>query len=243
MPELTYSCSKFERRLTPNKKEGFDCATCQCAVHDFRGKNEKEIRQILQQSQGRICGVFNKDQVENSRAASAQAMFKWAFVAVFILGWSAPGVGQSSDSLKVDSTIMQTAVMKQEAFQFSGFITDEETGEALPFVKVSVLLDGQTYNVRSDFDGFYTLDLPEDIAVGDQVTIVFESHFKELQKIVWTCMNQQQKKNRIDVILQSDESLMMVGIVFMGHKEANGYDVDPNAHSRRTFRGDDLRWF
>jgi hypothetical protein len=244
MPILSYSCSKFERQLTANANGGFDCAACRCSVHDFRSKTTNEIRDILKEGSGRVCGVFNRDQIDNERASKIHSWFRWAFAAIFVLGLTFNANGQLVDTTTVSSSnVSAISTASQEQYRLSGVVTSEETGETLPFVKVLVVLKGVTYGAISDLDGCYSLVLPGSLAVGDQLTIRFEAFMSEQKEVLWTFPNRNQAEHHLNVALIEEGMSLSVGIVFYDLKETTGYDDDPNAHGRTTFSGDDLRWF
>ena len=244
MVALSYSCSKFERQLSANSTEGFDCAACRCSVHDFRSKTNNEIREILEAKKERVCGVFHTSQIINDCASKINSWFRWAFAAVFVFGLTFNANGQIVDTTIVSGdTVFDISTASQEQYRLRGVVTSEETGEPLPFVRVLVEINGMTYGAKSDFDGCYTLVLPDSIAVGDQLTIRFEGVMMKQKEILWTISSRNQPIHHLNVALLEEEMNLSIGLVFYDPKEATGYDDDPNAHGRTTFSGDDLRWF
>src|SRR5210317_2503994 len=106
MARLSFSCSKYQRELTPQNRDYY-CKSCDRCVVDFRGKTKQEADAIIHKSKGKVCGIFDNDQVSNKRQVKVHSWFKFAFALVFIYGMSFNTIAQNPDSLSIkpDTTV------------------------------------------------------------------------------------------------------------------------------------------
>ncbi|MBI1226239.1 MAG: T9SS type A sorting domain-containing protein [Bacteroidetes bacterium] len=141
------------------------CDHCERTVVDFRGMTDREIVRIYQQRQGRVCGIFQDQQL--NRALPLPQPPKegkpWAAIAALssALLFGNPANGQS----KIEQNPIQQldkASKERPPTPLEGKVTIEgwvlgDKGESLPFATI-LLADG--HGTETGFDGYFKVEIP-----------------------------------------------------------------------------------
>ena len=170
------------------------CGKCENLIVDFRKKSWSDIRSIQASSNNTTCGLYSKKQLNNWDPPSNSKFGFNAAAASVLLGMSQlisntaaaqekPAVIQtihkSTDSLKnINTQVEQLATIK-------GKVIDQETGEAIPFVKIVITQnDIQKAFATTDFDGLYQLNVPADSINNYTLSCIFVGYEKvEIENI------------------------------------------------------------
>src|SRR5476649_2011172 len=83
--QLSFKCPKAFNELIPCNG-GWYCNGCHKVVHDFRGKQEKEIAAVFNQHNQNMCGLFEADRIlVNSHTPKWR---KWLSAVVIAMGFT-----------------------------------------------------------------------------------------------------------------------------------------------------------
>ena len=167
---FTYQCPESSADMTRNDN-GFYCASCSRTVYDFSKLSDREAIRVIETMKGQVCGSFRSNQVQNPFVSRISAMFRLAFAAVFLFGLSAQSFSQDA---VVQNESLQKKVVEDSSVVLKGQVTDLETGEVLPIVRVRVMIDSRVVAVSvTDFDGMYRANIPKE-RIGQCAEIHFE---------------------------------------------------------------------
>lgn len=183
MIKLEFDCPENSASM-PVRERGYFCASCDRIITDFTAKSNTEIKAMLEKNVGKTCGVFRSSQVENVYQSKLATLFRWAFAAVFILGFNASILfGQDSTSIApILDTTLATPIPNDNVI-IQGNVLDNETGEAIPFSKIIVEIDNQFFYAATDFDGNYSIKVPRSVAHGKTFSIKTNYiHYDEQEK-------------------------------------------------------------
>ncbi len=176
-------CSQVWEEMTPNDK-GRICGKCKNTIIDFRNLTDKEVAEIHVFTEGRVCGVYNKEQFELKLPKRKRNRLKSIYIGLIGMLFSPSLIGQENGNpVKTEQTEIDYDKVKQEAravsksqeikkdsIVISGRLTDE-AGEKLIYANVHI--KGTRIGTTSDSNGFYHLNITEQIDSVDQIALVF----------------------------------------------------------------------
>ncbi|MFA7228900.1 MAG: carboxypeptidase-like regulatory domain-containing protein, partial [Melioribacteraceae bacterium] len=107
--------------------------------------------------------------------------------------------------------LVPSLIFAQGTFKITGKVTDAKTGEELP--GVNVMIKSLNAGAATNLDGFYTFDLPKDLAKGQRVELTASSvnYKKKSVSIVLNGSDIQQNFALEEDVFQSDE-IVVTGI-------------------------------
>ncbi len=184
-------CHEDWQKMTPAEQGRF-CASCQKTVMDFTGKTDREVAKFFEHGSANTCGRFRHDQLQRPLHAVQPTGFGSRLRALGIVvpglllsGWVQaqnnrqlmgkvacprpitanvrPMMGDVAVVPPPPQTIKgDTVVVENMPRTITGKVTDAETGEALFWATVRI--KGTNTEANTDFDGNYTLQVPDNIA-------------------------------------------------------------------------------
>jgi hypothetical protein len=202
------------------------CQSCNKVIPDFSKLPDFQIRSIIEQTEGEVCGRISLSQLNRIRVGSSSENHSNteennSFLKVAVL----TGVMLSSISLSAatpkQSSFLSLPSIDVSAFvsesnslasdiEVSGIVVDQLNEEPIVFVKITVVVEGKTYNTTTDFDGKFKLMLPESL-LGKEVSLSIQAIDYETKTV-----NVKLSKNRVykEIEMKLDENAMIEGIIF-----------------------------
>ncbi|MCC6702879.1 MAG: carboxypeptidase-like regulatory domain-containing protein [Fluviicola sp.] len=201
------------------------CQSCNKIIPDFSRLPDFQIRSIIEQTDGDVCGRISLSQLNRIRVGSSSVSHSNteennSFLKVAVL----TGVMLSSISLSaatpkqspflslpsIDvSTIVPETNSLEGDIEISGVVVDQLNKEPIVFANVKLIVDGYTYGATTDLDGKFKLMLPESLL--DKVVSL------SIQAIDYetTTVNVKLSKNRVykEIEMKLDENVMIEGII------------------------------
>lgn len=167
-------CHENWQNMLPSEKGRF-CLSCQKEVVDFSVMTKHEIETYFKSLPNNVCGRFKGSQLTDINrelpAVNNKLSLKpwWMAASLFVFAKSSISQG---NNLAIDSTKQNVELNKdvgktkkevvdKEIYKYiiKGKVVDKETGESLPFVSVTV--DTLKIGTTTDFDGCFTMSIPE----------------------------------------------------------------------------------
>lgn len=236
MINLSFNCPESTIDM-PKKGDGFYCGSCNRIIVDYSGKSNAEIAALLKKSTEKNCGIFKSNQVRNARQSEVSSLFRLAFSLVFILGLNASTVLAQDTMLVIDQADTSHVMpISADQIKVMGRIVDESTGEVVMFAKVWVEIEGHFFYALSDFDGYYEICIPEEIAADK----LFDLHVRLVgynEHVTQGIRVSSQKDQVIVNVILSDAELL-TGILV---KEIDLMPLDPMDFGKTTIGLDDLQ--
>lgn len=155
-------------------EQGRHCVSCDRSIIDFSIKTNQEILDFIKQSNGKLCGRFNDNQLERviAEESNSRKISIWEKVAASILlfislekanaadlSFSAKNISFIESRTDTDKNIhRQKEIEKKDTLIFKATVIDEKTNERIPFAAVII----HPYNraCQTDFDGNFELIIP-----------------------------------------------------------------------------------
>jgi hypothetical protein len=150
------------------------CAKCANTIVDFRKMSWGKIKAIQTESGNTTCGLYSQKQLDNwmPKKKDSSPLLKQAMASLFLMGaLSGQKVYAHSASEthpvfyleEEEKNIEPLNVVKDDSTKVTirGMVTDSETNEPLTFVKV--YLKEFQIGATTDFDGFFTLQIPKSL--------------------------------------------------------------------------------
>jgi hypothetical protein len=158
------------------------CSKCSKTVVDLSKLNNQEIIHFLRDSKGKPCVRLAKNQSEiqienNSRV---QPKFYKILAGILLLGSSnytsahkSPQINTEIKTHPVNKVMLsaQNDLLKSDSVKhvINGKVLDVNTHEPIPFV--SILIKGTKIKVETNFDGEFSLEIPDSL-LKQEVTLV-----------------------------------------------------------------------
>ncbi|WP_370174443.1 carboxypeptidase-like regulatory domain-containing protein [Leeuwenhoekiella palythoae] len=168
-------------------EQGRFCSSCEKEVIDFTQLTRKQIADKVQ-SGGQLCGRYRKDQLDTTYfIPEEKSPFKHLGIAAAftsLLALCEPVLGQEQSiavkhqSINNDSLEASPNLSNQDPVLFTGQIFDSSS---LSLPGVYVRLEGTSLAVRTDFDGFFKLNVPLEIYQEDLVVVCSFVGFENLR--------------------------------------------------------------
>lgn len=156
------------------------CGSCCKEVIDFTNMSEEEIKHYFKDTEGRVCGRFEKSQLKSYAVKNIEEpVFNWNWFAAGLLGialLSSPSRakaelfgGELVEVVQNNSNQELGINVKSESLRLiKGRIVDE-TGEALP--GATIYLKGSNVGTLADLEGYFELE--GDFTPGDILVVSF----------------------------------------------------------------------
>jgi len=147
------------------------CSSCEKKIIDFTGKSWKEISSLQAENNHSLCGLYTQKQLDHWGHQAPHLGFNPKAVAVVasLLLSVTPSFATFSPTPLIEAHCPDTLIVEQPVepadsplrlCTIRGTVTDEETGEPIPFVNVH-LITRQTGAIM-DFDGKYEVTISLD---------------------------------------------------------------------------------
>lgn len=205
--DITFNCPLSVEDLSNNH-----CAVCQHKLIDCTRKSDQEIISLASQSE-KFCGIFKASQISNRNRSFNQALFKIAFVFVFVLGLNEAKAScilnqdTPTSHASFENTTVSDTLEKQPVLQ--GVIKDD-AGELIPFAKIVVeTSNGVRFMAVSDLNGAYKISLVN-IPEGTLVSVHVISYGLQSVKIINVPV---ELITTVDVTMKAHEEMIIIGLI------------------------------
>ncbi len=198
-------CNQYWEDMSENER-GRLCLKCNHTIIDFRDKTDAEIAKAHFLSEGKLCGLYTKNQLKISKRSSFgfKHKFKMLYLGLFGL-FSFNSFGQETiEAVKTEQTeqkyvsekipsqekIVQKRFDLKDSIFISGKLNDKEG--VVPGACVGI--KGTENCVLSNIDGFYSLNVTNALDSLGEVTLVYR--FVGSKTVFKTINTEYVKKNR-----------------------------------------------
>jgi len=183
--DIKTPCSENFNSFKPTSKGGF-CSSCEKEVIDFTTMNAQDIITYFKTKSGKnTCGQFKSHQLKTYTSAPKheKRLSFFGGIGLACLSLFSFGKMQAQDREKLageldNSPLKSITQNLTKNIEVKGNIVAKE--DNLPLPGVSVILEGSTVGVQTDFDGNFTF--PEKLKKGD--VLVFSFVGMDSKKIV-----------------------------------------------------------
>lgn len=209
----------------PQTEGGRLCQKCQNTIVDFRGLSDKEVAHIHAFSEGPVCGLYYKKQLQPPvKAKSRGQLIRWQAVGVGLFGLlsvtslsgqttpKSPMVEQTDDKYAYRGYRVDFDRKEQRVDSLAGHIIISGRlmdTDSTPIIWGTIALKDHKKGTYSEAAGYYSLDLTELFETHDSLKLTY-SFIGYIDKTVILLKQEMQKgiKKEINVVL--DESPMRV---------------------------------
>jgi len=179
------------------------CAQCDKTIIDFSKMSWEKIEQLQKQNNNAVCGMYNPKQLDNwgnEIPTRKDNLLKVAAVTGLTISLSLPTYSQT--------------VTPSDSIVIKGRVTDEDTGEEIPFA--NVILKKSEVNTRTDVNGNFKLvvtNLPTTSLVDTLEVNRFgygktQIIFSDLKEISHTDNNFQPENVKLNLTLESESNII-----------------------------------
>lgn len=175
-------CSKNFDQFTPTPKGGF-CGSCKKEVIDFTNMNSEDIITFFKtKATENTCGRLNKNQlnVYNETSKKNKRLSFLSGIGLACLAFFSSITAQAQDTKKTIKPKENTAEIKASKFEKNITIKGNVLEGNLPLPGASVVLQGSSAGIQTDFDGNF--EFPEKLKIGDILIISYVG--MESQKVI-----------------------------------------------------------
>ena len=228
MPVISFSCPEDITSM-PKTSCGYFCSGCKKDVIDFRNFSAEKIQDYLISKQEKTCGIFNPAQLSSPAQSQISTLFRIAVAVVFFLGLNTSQLF----SQETDSTIVTSSVI-EKTFLIYGQVFDENS-ISMPYAKVYIKTQNESFYIMADIDGNYKLSLPEKL-IGQSVDLCVSFIGYGQQALHFDCLEKIYFDKPINFFLKVCE---LMGACL-------GYHIpiiskDPYEAGKTTISGEDIR--
>lgn len=164
--QIPEPCGENFNKMTP-VPGGRHCASCEKTVVDFRNYSDAEIGRYYKRHQGKVCGVFQEDQLNRAMVLpkDPSKLGKWKAVAAMLSGLAIGGTANAQQTMgrlmpTVQTTenvvVKKTVDTKKDSKILRGKVTDIN-GEGL--IGATVVIKGTHKGTTTDFEGNFRLKI------------------------------------------------------------------------------------
>lgn len=209
----------------PLEEKGYHCQSCDKHLIDFRGKEQQEINQIIQNTPNRVCGVFHSHQLHYkvSTVAFSKAQSRVGLSLLGILGFLGPVISSCTTTEEHATELKQNAFNKlQFPMHLKGIMQDEKTGKPLANASVQILQKDQVIlSGKTDEKGQFDLVIHEN----DLKQETFELAFGSKGYVADTLQKQQLLSYRSGKKIQLTIQAEPEKCIKTTHKTFNGKEI------------------
>jgi CarboxypepD_reg-like domain len=178
-------CAENWEQMLP-AEQGRHCAACERLIIDFSVKTDQEILEYIKQTNGKLCGRFNNEQLERNliQETKGRKIGLWEKVAASLLFFISVDKASASDFVVPERSLTyiesktdtdknihrNKEIALTDSFELKGTIVDEKTKETIPFVFVFI----EKYNLKTqtDFDGKFKIMVPKKTDINEFEIII-----------------------------------------------------------------------
>lgn len=180
-------CHENWQKMSVNKKGRF-CNVCDKTVVDFTNKNSDEIKSIIDNSTGKLCGRFKTTDVyqptipskTNSSFKLSWYKSKWLAMTTILslFGFSKKATAQGAVVRMIDnsSPIIKKTVAKKSSTVIHGWIKSIDEKKGIAQIEIRVYSGGKEIAYKQNFlNGSYFITVPENTIWDFKVDIEYSS--------------------------------------------------------------------
>lgn len=167
------------------------CDTCQKNVVDFTTKSPREIARIISEAQGKTCGRFKASQLEQEYSVITplhnESNWYASVAASFLVMLGVKTTHAQDTSVKtplvitekretpllIGDTVIVEQRVEEKVYKIEGQMVDAETGEPIPFQKISDIT--RRFGAFSDVDGKFVMNIHSSF-LSDSLQIIVGGH-------------------------------------------------------------------
>ncbi len=183
------ACNQYWSEMQ-NTSQGKLCSKCSNIIYDFRKKSKAEIAIIHATTEGNVCGLYLKNQLRTTETLKKTSNKKY-FLKPTFYGLLALLLNQETEAKPLNekekietfyeinpygsnsSISMRQGLTKQDSSFITGQVKIAEEEDTLSQPGINILIEGTKAGTTSDINGNYSLFIPNEIADGDSVTVIF----------------------------------------------------------------------
>jgi CarboxypepD_reg-like domain len=166
-------------------EKGRFCSNCTKNVMDFSALTDNQIIHLIENSNGKLCGRLNKNQVDRIMEIQNQHNFGTTIYKLLagLLLFSSLDSLLAQSTIKNNQTVLRTDNVGKEYDSFitttnnittkdslknfiKGKVFDSETKE--PLAGASIIIKGKNIGTTADMNGVFTFNIPENL-ITDQI--------------------------------------------------------------------------
>lgn len=231
--KIENSCHEKWEKMHLNTAGKF-CDSCQKNVIDFTTKTPREIAQIISEANGNACGRFAARQLEQEYSASVTPCNEtnwYQSVAASFLVMLGVKTTHAQDTivktplvitekretpLLIGDTVIVEQRVEEKVYKIEGQMVDAETGEPIPFQKISDIT--RRVGAFSDVDGKFVMNIHSS-SLSDSLQIIVGGHeFIEQRLTLFKSDFDREGKLRMNFELMPTESIEIMGIIVVEPK-------------------------
>lgn len=209
----------------PESERGKICQKCQQTIIDFRKLNDSEVAELHIFNEGKVCGLYRKDQLRGLKDKKTSGL-KVRSIMAGIIGFLSTLNAKAQTETKVvkteqteqtfndnnqittDSLVSKTA---KDNIIISGIIKDNMGN---PAINAAVYIEGTIIGTTSDHYGNYSLNVTESFENMSEITLVYSFIGYTEQKEILSKNKMMESKNRlINVVLHESNDLISFYVV------------------------------
>lgn len=233
--QLNFQCDESWDKMT-NISQGKFCAKCTKNIYDLSNKTEKEIHQLYQKNNGKLCGKIKPHQLSNFNYRKQRAkLAKFCLTLYLVFGGYLFKAELHAQNNNIDSN--STAINgTKKYYTITGTVTDKETKEPIFAANIYYTIGSKNFGTISDFDGVYKLKIDASLIKKPSIELFFSSIGYKKTNIEFSTKNQ----TKLNVKLDYDAEIMLLGMINYD-KHDSLINRDPESHGKTIITGDDIR--
>lgn len=209
------------------------CQHCSKSLIDFTKLTDNEIIDVLENSEGSICGRLSSNQMNRTLMPyhfQSSAYVPGLLIGLLMFGTSVYPFADNPDSnietrypieiseseISVYNTENEISLQeeKEDSNHVEGVVVDKN-GEGIPFA--NVFIEGYKIGSSTDFDGNFWFEVPEDLELDSIKIMVTYLGYKTIKTLFYLKNNL--PLNNLKFTLKEDEESLMVGEIIVIDKK------------------------
>lgn len=209
----------------PESERGRICQKCQQTIFDFRKLNDSEVAELHIFNEGKVCGLYRKDQLRSIKVKKTSGL-KVRSIMAGIIGFLSTlnakaqtetklvKTEQTEPTFNVNNQITtegQVSKTTKDSIIISGIIKDNMGN---PAINAAVYIEGTIIGTTSDLNGNYSLNVTKSFESKNEITLVYAFIGRIDQKEILSKNKMMESKNRIiNVVLPEGNELTSFYVV------------------------------
>lgn len=183
-----FQCQQSYGSMEP-RGGGRHCSKCDKTVLDFTQLSDREIAEVMMQNPQGVCARTRVSQMNRNLlpAERQKSRFYWpplvaGLITAVVPSWASAQTNVPDYSqVWMDRGTPNCALLKEDTVQekVQGMVVDKENGEPLPFA--NVYLEGTKIGAVTDFDGKFTLNIPDSLHSDSLLVVVTSIGYKTMK--------------------------------------------------------------
>jgi hypothetical protein len=225
-------CNQDWSRMKSIGSEKF-CSSCSKSVTDLSNLSNSEISTFINNGNGKVCARLNKNQINNLIAIETsqnnfKSISKIFAASLILIGLTKSGHAKertithsnqfsSYDNFKKSAGVIEAIASSDSitVLTLKGTVFEEKFNkESIPFASISI--EGTEIAVTTDFDGNFTLEIPDTSNLDSWVLKISYVGYKTISKKI---KRSDFKTEQQYFMLRGDEKAFILGEVCVEHKK------------------------